>query len=123
MSQITYIGQVLGDGNLSVSPEVQQAFQLRPGEPLRITLVRGNARGEVANVQPLADLDRDGLEQIANFQFPQRTQRRMERLLIKNQNGTLTSSERTKLDQLSYESLIQHARKAQARYLMSRRSK
>jgi hypothetical protein len=123
MLQITYVGQVLDDGHLSVTPEVQQALQLRPGEPLRITLARGDAGGEVAEVESLAELDREELERIANFRFPLRDQRQMERLLVKNQNAALTQAEQAELERLSQESLIQCARKAQAQYLLSRRSK
>lgn len=122
MSQITYVGQVLDDGHLSVTPEVQRALQLRPGEPLRITLARRDAGGAVSEVESLAKLDREELERIANFRFPVNDQRRMERLLVKNQNASLTPAEQAVLERLSQESLIQCARKAQAQYLLSRRS-
>ena len=123
MSQFTYVGQVLDDGHLSVSPEVQRALDLRPGQQVRITLAAGVTRGDLSSVESLAELDRAELERIANFQFPRRIQQRMERLLVKNQDGTLTAAEKMELERLSQESLIECARKAQAAYLLSRPAK
>jgi hypothetical protein len=45
----------------------------------------------------------------------------MEHLLEKNQAGNLTSAEEAELKSLTEESLIQRARKAQARMLLSTR--
>lgn len=123
MSQITYVGQVLKDGHLSLTPEVTRALRLRPGDQLRVTLVRGETRGELPEIQSLESLDREELKRIASFQFPRRTQQRMERFLIRNQEGTLTPAEQEELDRLNQESLLQRARKARASYLLSRRSK
>jgi hypothetical protein len=73
--------------------------------------------------ESLATVDRTRLERIARFQFSRRLQQRMERLLVKNQDGTLTPREKAELERISQESLIQRARKAQAQYLLSRQAK
>ena len=123
MSQISYVGQVLDDGRLSVSRRVTKAMGLRPGDRLRVTLARDTGRGEPLELQPIEDFDREDLERIAAFRFSRLLQRRMEQLLVKNQAGTMTAHERTELQRLSHESLIQCARKAQARFLLSQRPK
>ena len=123
MPQVSYVGQVLRDGHLSVAPGARRALRLQPGERLRVTLARDSVGRDLAQVESLEGLDRATLEGIAKFRFPQRLQRRMTQLLQKNQEGTLTTEERAELDQINDESLIQRARKARAQHLLSRRTK
>ena len=120
MPQVSYVGEVLKDGHVSVTPEARQALRLRPGERLRVTLARDPGKPDLAHCEGLENLDREELERIAKFRFPQRLQRRMAQLLQKNQEGTLAPGERAELDQISHESLIQRARTARARSLLSR---
>ena len=123
MPQVSYVGEVLSDGHLSVTAEVRRSLRLRPGERLRVTIARDLVGLDLTQVESLKDLDREALERIAKFRFPQRLQRRMTLLLQKNQEGTLTPEERAELDQINHESLIQRARKAHAQYLLSRRTR
>ena len=53
MSQITYVGQVLKDGHLSLTPEVKQALRLRRGDQIRVTLARDGAGAELREVESL----------------------------------------------------------------------
>jgi len=123
MPQVSYVGEVLSDGHLSLTAEVKRTLRLRPGERLRVTLARDLVGPDLAQVESLEDLDREALERIAKFRFPPKLQRRMTLLLQKNQEGTLSPEERAELDQVNYQSLIQRARKAHAQYLLSRRMK
>ena len=109
MPQVSYVGEVLSDGHLSVTAEVRRSLRLRPGERLRVTIARDLVGLDLTQVESLKDLDREALERIAKFRFPQRLQRRMTLLLQKNQEGTLTPEERAELDQINHESLIQRA--------------
>lgn len=120
MPQVSYVGEVLKDGHLSVAPEAREALSLRPGERVRITLARDPHEPDLAQCEWLENLDPEELKRIARFRFPQRLQRRMTQLLQKNQDGTLTPEEQAELDEISHESLIQRARKARARSLLSR---
>jgi len=61
MSQITYVGQVLRDGHLSVAWEAKQALRLRPGDRIRVTLARDGATADLAEVESLASFDREEL--------------------------------------------------------------
>ncbi len=123
LPQVSYVGEVLSDGHLSVTPEVRRSLRLRPGERLQVTLARDLVGPDLAQVELLKELDREALERIAKFRFPQRLQRTMTLLLQKNQEGTLTPKERAELDQINHESLIQRARKAHSQYLLSRRAR
>jgi len=123
MPQISYVGEVLQDGHLSVTAEVKRSLRLRPGERLRVTLARDLTGPDLAQVESLEDLDREALERIAKFRFPQKLERRMTLLLQQNQEGTLTPEERAELEQINHESLLQRARKAHAQYLLSRRTR
>jgi ABC-type dipeptide/oligopeptide/nickel transport system ATPase subunit len=121
MSTVTYIGELLQDGHLSVTPRVRRALKLSPGDQLRVTVTRGSDHDENMLVEPLESLDKSSLERIANYRFSRQTQRRMEKLLAKNQEGTLTPDEQEELDYMNQQSLLWRARKAQARLLLSSR--
>ncbi len=122
-SQVSYVGQVLDDGHLSVNPKARKALRLRPGDQLRVTLARGEVSLDFREFQSLEDLSRADLKRIADFRFSRRLQSRMEELLVKNQAGKLTSIEDRELQRLSQEPLIRRARKAQARLVLSLRAK
>ena len=122
-SHVTYVGQVLEDGHLSVDSKARKALGLCPGDQLRVTLARGQKVAESAELEALETLSRAELKRIAGFRFPHRLQTRMELLLVKNQAGQLTSTEQEELQSLSQESLLQRARKAQARMILTSRMK
>lgn len=120
MSTVTYIGELLQDGHLSVAPKVRRALKLSPGDQIRVTVSRHGARDDRLLAEPVDSLNKSSLARLANYRFPRRAQRRMEELLVKNQQGMLTPAEQDELDNLNHESLLWRVRKAQARLLLSR---
>ena len=124
VSPLTYTGRVLKDGKLPVSREAIRALQLRPGDKLKITLRRAdrtNGATTIADALPLEELDEAALRKVARTRVSAKVQRRMETLLIKNQDGTLTPDERREMLETNQKSLELTLRKAQATLLLQRR--
>lgn len=120
MSQLTYTGRVLKDGKLSVSPNAKRALSLRPGDELRITLRRKDE--EISDEElPLESLDDAALRRVVRSRVSADVQQRMETLLIKNQDGTLTPAERREMLKINQDALRLRARMAQARLLLEER--
>ena len=124
MSPLTYTGRVLKDGKLPVSREATRALQLRPGDKLKITLRRADRTVGATTIEdaiPLEELDEAALRKVARTRVSAKVQRRMETLLIKNQDGTLTPDERREMLETNQKSLELTLRKAQATLLLQRR--
>ena len=109
---------------LPVSRAATRALQIQPGDELTITLRRADRISESSNVAqtiPLSELDEAALRKIARARLSTKIQRRMETLLIKNQDGTLTPNERREMLEINQQSLLLGIRKAQATHLLQQR--
>jgi hypothetical protein len=121
-----YIGKVLPNGHLEIPKTVVESMDLKDGDEVVVALRKVTAAGVSvpAEMQTLvqelvgtpSNLREtvEALTTIATEMMPQKQQRRLSRLLWKNQDGTITTKEEAELDTLVTEGQQSTLRKAKA---------
>ena len=121
-----YIGKVLPNGHLEIPKTVVESMDLQDGDEVVVALHKVTAAGVSVPaemhtlVQELVGTPSnlretvEALTTIATQMMPQKQQRRLSRLLWKNQDGTITAKEEAELDMLVTEGQQSTLRKAKA---------
>ena len=121
-----YIGKVLPNGYLEIPKTVVESMGLKDGDEVVVALHKVTAAGVSvpAEVQTLmqelvgtpSNLQEtvEALTTMATEMMPHKQQRRVSRLLWKNQDGTITAKEEAELDTLVAEGQQGTLRKAKA---------
>lgn len=117
MSMRSYTATVLEDGHLSLSKKACKNLNLKAGDKVEVVLRKGL---RPAGWLPIGTkVDRQTLEKVANFEFPDRFQKRLDELLIKKREGQITLQEEKKLDDLILQVQLANVEKSVANYLLS----
>jgi len=121
-----YIGKVLPNGHLEIPKTVVESMDLQDGDEVVVALHKVTATGVSipAEMQTLvqelvgtpSNLREtvEALTTIATEMMPPKQQKRLSRLLWKNQDGTITTKEEAELDTLVTEGQQNTLRKAKA---------
>jgi antitoxin component of MazEF toxin-antitoxin module len=121
-----YLGKILPNGHLEIPKTVVESMGLKDGDEVVVALHKVTAAGVSvpAEVQTLmqelvgtpSNLQEtvEALTTIATEMMPHKQQRRVSRLLWKNQDGTITAKEEAELDTLVAEGQQGTLRKAKA---------
>jgi antitoxin component of MazEF toxin-antitoxin module len=121
-----YLGKILPNGHLEIPKTVVESMGLKDGDEVVVALHKVTAAGVSvpAEVQTLmqelvgtpSNLQEtvEALTTMATEMMPHKQQRRVSRLLWKNQDGTITAKEEAELDTLVAEGQQGTLRKAKA---------
>lgn len=117
MSMRSYTATVLADGHFSLSKKACKDLNLKAGDKVKVVLRKES--GPDGWFTMGTKVDQQALEKVANFEFSERFQNRLNELLLKKQEEEITPAEEKKLNDLILQVQIANVEKSVASYILS----